>query len=236
MMHKGVYINLLAMVPYIPVRSKEFAETLCAADFAPTHWGGDPAIEPFDVEQFREELGQQDGSTLPEHWVFRRAKMPKWDGQYGPGGVDAEFRASVPERAWARIFKWADDLAAVVQPEFGTCHLILPPAENDKICSVISLGKYKKNGPPWLGARSYIGKELANQIGMERLREAAARVEESSWGVIVDIIGEPWSAKGDALASRQREAMAKLTKCGLFGNYTRYNYPVPGPKWKQRKK
>ncbi|AMV24181.1 hypothetical protein VT84_07275 [Gemmata sp. SH-PL17] len=197
-----------------------------------THWGeDDPPELPFSVKDYLDYWNSHAEPIGP----IERKSHPTWNGGYGPGGVWINMDANVTAQDHANFFDWSVSLADAIGPEYGVCNYLLRSSTNDTIHRnrswSITVTNFATYGPPWFGARTFLGSRLIERIGRERLEAVKGTIYDRPWGVILDLDVNLAHPDPDQLASAQSAAMAILLSSGVFGDYSDRANPQPGPTW-----
>jgi hypothetical protein len=203
---------------------------LALPSFRPTRFGGDPPKHPFNEAACIERICSREDFDI----YFERKPAPAWAGTFGSTRGVIDFSDKVSEEAWPSIFSWSNALADVFLPEYGVCHLVYPEAviiSKDADRGVFHHpGTYRDCGLAWLGARSFLGHSVVALLGKRRLKSTGVILATRPWGVIVDLVENPWEASPELLLQRQNEVMQDLLPTGLFADYSGV-LPKPGKKW-----
>jgi hypothetical protein len=133
------------------------------------------------------------------------------------------------------IFKFSQKLADIVCPEYGSINLIWDhPQIGELISPGIKIPEFQQNGVPSLGIRTWMGLDIIDKIGIDRLKSCGAIVHQTDWGGIqLDLVEQPWLADFDTLLQAKQRIMANLEPSGMFGDYSNYPWPLysPAPNW-----
>lgn len=228
-------------------RAEQLVELLNSPKLAPALCDdNDPQEAPFDADLLLSKLieareSAKDPETNPkirfaDRYLIRK-KAPKWTGRVGPRWSKFDFNPPVKPNRWPEIFEWGHQLAKVLQPDYGACHRIR--LTGDGIYSNWSAGirlmDLERCGFPWLGERTYLSHRIVERIGLDRLKSSGVEhIEELDWGVMLDLISNPWESDPDTLCQKYGAIMKNLTPTGLFGTYRdQLSKAKPGPNWQR---
>lgn len=205
---------------------------------APTNWGPDErARNIYDREEMIAEVSSMDEFSVVG---LRRAKPPRYSGYFWAGDaglkmLKLEFGSGVRQSDLPLIFKLGDGLADVLEPEYGFVHLIWrkeDPEGTYSAASVITGDKFQACGPKPPVARTWFGPHLVKLIGHDLLESVGGPTETLPWGAIrLDLAAEPWEANFKTLSEKRLEITERLSKSGVFGDYTDWHDCKPGPQW-----
>jgi hypothetical protein len=191
-----------------------------------THWG------PF--ERTHLSLVADDAfAKLRENkecMLYRRS-TPKWDAHLLPRNrylhLSFELPTSTAPKHWPTFFALMDAVAACVEPDFASVHILeefanVTPARDRKISTLVEGtavdGRaYELYGVQGLCMRNYFGPAWIAQFGRKHLLSLPIPVTELPWGGIrTELCEEPWNASLDELYAGWERGMAHLRATGLM--------------------
>jgi len=146
-----------------------------------------------------------------ECMLYRRS-TPKWDAYLHSAGTDMSFElpTSTAPKHWPTFFAQMDAVAACVEPDFGSVHILQqfgqPPSPRDRKVRSLTPGtagsgrQYELYGVQGLCMRNYFGPAWIAQFGRKHLLSLPIPVTELPWGGIrTELCEEPWNASLDEL-------------------------------------
>ena len=123
---------------------------------------------------------------------------------------------------WTELLHLCDEVAAVVRPRFGVVHRFLSTptpwtSERDRRLRLVDFVAqpvpvtYAKAGPLGLAMRTYVGPQVADLFGRDRLLATPGVVEVLDDGVIrIDLARDLWNVSEDSLLERWTTATDHL--------------------------
>jgi hypothetical protein len=142
-----------------------------------------------------------------------------------PNHLIARFPADAARSSddFSRILQIADDVAAVLEPEFGCLQPIEPDDryyDHNKLAAAYTFADLQQYGPFGLAARTWLGPHMIKLFGdVDWSRCAAAVTPNPSGGQRIDLASNLDSAPLERLLEAEECARALLAPTGVLATY-----------------
>lgn len=249
----GIYFFPGAAMHRVDVLEQLVSVLAGADELEPQTWGmSENARLPFDGDELVAMMSA-DAPGLKQTHLHRRSALV-YDAYFDNGErptLRLSARAGYSRVTFQTVCDFADRIAAVVQPTYGTVHVFPPPkepweSEAERLHLWMDFAAQaqpralNRNGPPGLGIRTYFGGALLDFVGKATLASAPVDLVATPWGgVRLDLIGPDMEPDTVTVLPRWHDAMTYLVREGVVASPDFHEDRevvkfLPSARWKDR--